>query len=194
MSGNNSANGGCGGCGCFSVTGLIIFLIVVLFSSPDEGTSSDGSIKSTIERTPLDSSKVVKENYFYHDGLDWIDDEKTLSTGMSSFYAKTGVSPFLAIQDNIRGNSAPTQQQALAYMQEAYDYMFEDEGHMIVLFLEAKNDHSVWIYCGEDAATVIDYEAKNILLSNIEHEYYSDNTDAEVFSKAFADTAKQIME
>ncbi len=192
---NNTSTqkGNSGGCGCGCLLMILAFIVAVVFSSASGGISSDGSIESTIERTPMDSSKIVETDYYYYDNLDWIKSPTVLEGGMKIFYEKTGVQPFLIITDNINGNYRPTNAEAKAFMVEVYDLTFEDQGHMMVLFLEAEDDHATWIYCGTDAAKVVDAEARDILYSNIEHEYYSDKSDELMFSTAFSDTAEQIM-
>ncbi len=186
----NQKNKSSMGCGCLLM--IIVFIFAILLSN--NSISNDGNIESTIERTALDSSLVTTTQTYCYDDLDWIIDSDTLLTGMNSFYSQTGVQPVLIITDNINGNYRPNNDEAEEFMTAVYDNLFDDEGHMLVLFLEAKEEHATWIYCGEDAATVVDEEARDILLSNIEYEYYSDKTEEQMFADAFADTGNQIME
>ncbi len=180
------------GCGCFVIFVVLAILILAFFGGDNNKHSTDGTINSTIERKALDKSMVIKTGY-YDDKLGWIKIPGDLVFGMKAFYDSTGVQPVLLLTDNIEGNYRPTDAEAEAYLKAVYDYLFQDQGHILVLFLEAKNAHAIWMYCGEDAATVMDEEARSILYSNIEHEYKSDRTNENMFSAAFQSTGWQIM-
>ncbi len=79
-------------------------------------------------------------------------------------------------------------------MEEVYGKLFEDTGHVLVLFVEsAEGDHATWVYCGKDASTVIDSKARDIIYSAIEDEYYSDKSEEEMFSDAFSNAVNEII-
>ncbi len=186
-----SSAGGCGGCLLIIVL-LFIFIMVGVDTS---GKSSDGDINSTIVRTKLDSLKVVETGY-YSDELGWVKSPDKLVEGMETFYSYTGVQPILMITDNIGGNYRPSNEEVKAAVQNWYGRNVSDQGHIVVVFIQAKNDYGIWIYSGKDAAKVMDEEARRILKSNIEYEYnknMSGRTAESIFSTAFADTGEQIM-
>ncbi len=194
---------GRGGCGCFSsaisaVMVVVVLVAVVAFSAIASifGGNSSGSsssiTKSTVERTPLDSSYVVETDY-YTDELDWIRSASTLETGMKHFYKETGVQPYLYITDTVNGTNDPTEDDLEAYGDELYSQLFEDEAHILLIFYEYDGIYSTWYVCGAQAKTVIDSEAADILLDYIDSYYYSNMTDEEMFSQAFYDAADRIM-
>ncbi len=198
--GHPSGYMGCGGC-LSSVTGMataivalvvaIVFSAMIAFSNTS-GSNTSSITKSTVERTPLDSSYVVETGYCT-DELGWIENASTLMTGMKHFYEETGVQPYLYITDTVNGTNSPTEDDFETYGDELYSRLFEDEAHLLLIFYEYDSAYSTWYVCGAQAKTVIDSEAADILLDYIDSYYYSDMTDEEMFGQAFYDAADRIM-
>lgn len=198
---------GVGGGGCFSgmismilivlvLVGLLVGLVFIGIGGLVGGGSSAAAAitKSTVKREPLPKGSVVETNY-YTDELDWIKNPTTLTAGMKNFYQKTGVQPYLFITDSIEGTHTPTEAQVEAFAGKTYDALFQDEAHLLLIFFEYNQQYSTWYLCGTQAKTVMDTEACNILLDNID-KYYSDSslTDDSMFSKAFDEAGTRIME
>ena len=197
-SGGSGGSGGDGGghssfLGCVSaLVGLVIFFFIVSFLLNSLGNSSS-VIPSTVKREPLPEGSVVETGYFT-DELGWISDSSALTAGMEQFYRETGVQPYLYLFDNIDGNYNPSGAQFEAFAHSVYDRLFEDEAHLLVLFWEYGNQHEAWCLPGTQASAVIDTEAGDILIDNIERYYYDRSLNEEIFfSKAFSDTAQRIM-
>lgn len=197
-SGGSGGSGGDGGghssfLGCVSaLVGLVIFFFIVSFLLNSLGNSSS-VIPSTVKREPLPEGSVVETGYFT-DELGWISDSSALTAGMEQFYRETGVQPYLYLFDNIDGNYNPSGAQVEAFAHSVYDQLFEDEAHLLVLFWEYGNQHEAWYLPGTQASAVIDTEAGDILIDNIERYYYDRSLNEETFfSKAFSDTAQRIM-
>lgn len=197
-SGGSGGSGGDGGghssfLGCVSaLVGLVIFFFIVSFLLNSLGNSSS-VIPSTVKREPLPEGSVVETGYFT-DELGWISDSSALTAGMEQFYRETGVQPYLYLFDNIDGNYNPSDAQVEAFAHSVYDRLFEDEAHLLVLFWEYGNQHQTWYLPGTQASAVIDTEAGDILIDNIERYYYDRSLNEETFfSKAFSDTAQRIM-
>lgn len=197
-SGGSGGSGGDGGghssfLGCVSaLVGLVIFFFIVSFLLNSLGNSSS-VIPSTVKREPLPEGSVVETGYFT-DELGWISDSSALTAGMEQFYRETGVQPYLYLFDNIDGNYNPSDAQVEAFAHSVYDRLFEDEAHLLVLFWEYGNQHETWYLPGTQASAVIDTEAGDILIDNIERYYYDRSLNEETFfSKAFSDTAQRIM-
>lgn len=128
---------------------------------------------------------MVETGYFT-DELGWISDSSALTAGMEQFYRETGVQPYLYLFDNIDGNYNPSDAQVEAFAHSVYDRLFEDEAHLLVLFWEYGNQHEAWYLAGTQASAVIDTEAGDILIDNIERYYYDRSLNEETFfSKAF---------
>ena len=172
-SGGGGGSGGDGGghssfLGCVSaLVGLVIFFFIVSFLLNSLGNSSS-VIPSTVKREPLPEGSVVETGYFT-DELGWISDSSALTAGMEQFY-----------------------REAVAH--SVYDQLFDDEAHLLVLFWEYGNQHEAWYLAGTQASAVIDTEAGDILIDNIERYHYDRSLNEETFfSKAFSDTAQRIM-
>ena len=172
------------------ITVILTFVIVIgafLAARPNIQTS-------TIERTKLSSSQCTKIDTWYQDDINWIHDEKTLLKGLKTFYDKTGVQPYLWITDNINGKAKPTSSDFEAALQQKYQELFNDEGHLIVCFMESSPSvYATYYWAGSAAKGVIDDEAGEILLDVIDSKYTSDLSDEEMFSKSFSDAAERMM-
>lgn len=81
------------------------------------------------------------------------------------------------------------------YANELYDELFKDEGHILLLFYEHNSDsnYMTWYVCGAMAKTVMDQEACDILLDYVDHYYFSDLSEDEMFSTAFEKAGDRIM-
>lgn len=172
------------------ITVILTFVIVIgalLAARPNIQTS-------TIERTKLSSSQCTKIDTWYQDDIDWIHDEQTLLKGLKTFYDKTGVQPYLWITDNINGKAKPTSSDFEAALQQKYQELFNDEGHLIVCFMESSPSvYATYYWAGSAAKGVIDDESGEILLDVIDSKYTSDLSDEEMFSKSFSDAAERMM-
>ena len=161
------------------------------------GTLGGSNIrKSTMERSALPSSQCERISDWYDDRMPdrWIYNESVLLTGMKYFYEKTGVQPYLVIVDNVNGNKYPTDTQFVNYLADVYDDVMPDGGHLVVGFLEGNtNDYAIACYAGKDAESVMDEEAREILLDYLDHYYTSDLDDEAYFSTVFTRTADKIM-
>ena len=159
------------------------------------GSSSSGIQKSTVERTPL-SAEYVDETGYVTDNLGWIGSQWDLEAGMEHFYEKTGVQPYLYLTPDINGETNPTDSEMNAFANELYEELFTDEGHLLVIFQEYNSNGNYFSYylAGKQAKTVIDSEAGEILLDYIDHYYYSNYDEDEMFSRAFSDAADRIMD
>lgn len=170
---------------------LIVTLVMIVLGMLSQRSSIQ---TSTIERTKLESSQCQKVDTWYQDDIDWIHDEKTLLKGLKDFYGQTGVQPYLWITDNINGKAKPTSSDFESALQAKYAELFNDEGHLIVCFMESSPSvYATYYWAGSAAKGVIDDEAGEILLDVIDSKYTSDLTDEQMFSKSFSDAATRMM-
>lgn len=202
--GRNSANDdrpstGCG-CGTLFIVVCAILLVVVLATSFGCGGTTFGSgsgssqaqVESTVDRTRLaEGTAVVTALYTDEDG-DWIHTPAALESGLTAFYNRTGVAPYVYILPN---GSVTSSSACSAKATELYDQLFDDEGHFLMVFCDDGSGGYVWGYCGGSATTsVMDSEAVRILAQNLEKYYNTTSiSDEEVFSKTFDDTGRTIM-
>ena len=154
--------------------------------------------RSTKERTKLDAN--VNNVGYYTDEIGWIYNSNTLEDGMREFYAKTGVSPYLYLTDNIGGDPMPSANAIDAFAEEKYRELFTDEAHLLVVFVDsveledAGTDFVGRYYSGGQIDVVMDEEALDILGDYISTYYYDSSlSEEELFSKAFEDAGETIM-
>ena len=149
---------------------------------------------STVNREPL-TGVCVESNDWYEDSAGWISSKAKVTSGMKTFYQKTGVQPYLIITNEVNGkDSTLTDTEAEAYLAEKYDSLFNDEGHLIFLFMEyADSVYKEYLYVGNKASSVIDLEAQEIIYDYADYYYTSDLDDDTYFSIVFEKAADRIM-
>lgn len=176
----------------FSVLFFLILIIILLTAVFVFMNTGESKLQSTVERTalPLNASTEVS---YYTDTLDWFSDPYTLESGLRYFYKSTGVQPHVYVVDNLEGKHSPNNQAVEVWMENKYNALFDDEAHLLMLFLDNGTDYGVWLMGGAQTKTVIDGEAQSIIYAYIDKYYYSDVTDEEMFSNAFTEAADAIM-
>ena len=196
---NTAGCAGCGGCSLFAFGVIVIAIILIVlvvsgtFSSCGSNPGNVEITKSTIAREPLPKGSVNETGY-YTDELGWINKDSVLINGMKHFYQETGVQPYLYITDTVNGSHSPTADDLADFASGLYDKLFTDEAHCLIVFFEYGDGYMDRYVCGNQAKTVIDDEAADILLDYIDKYYYYDNfADEEFFAKAFSDAADRIM-
>ena len=210
--------GGCGG-GCSTLLIMLVLLFIVIaiistmnnFATPQHWVHDGqwhgvqqgqpavvdpfpGVIPSTIIRTPLEAGSARETGSLFTDHLGWISNQTALTTGMRNFHQATGVRPHLYLIGEINGNAYPTNPELQAFAEQAYDRLFEDEAHVLLLFFENYNyDYGMWVVAGNQARSVMDQEAQDILMDFVQRYYYQDISEEDLFSRAFDSTAQRIM-
>ena len=197
----NSAGRGMG-CGAAAIIFIVIaFIFVFILASSIGGifsggtSTSSGSITvSTEKREALPAGSVTKTE-FYEDTLHLITNKTEMESGLEYFLDKTGVQPFIYLTDNINGSHDPADEELKAFSNELYKSRFTDEAHVLVIFIWYNNDYGGYIECGNQAKTVMDDEAQDILLDYFARYIdYTDITYEEFFSMSFRDTADRMMD
>ena len=193
------SGGGRGAYGSVRVA-LIIFItlviaIMVVPALVGVFLRSSGSVaRSSYQREPLPEG-IVNEGEYLRDDAKWIDHPSMVKDSMRYFYRKTGVQPCLWITQSVNGSKDASWEAIEAAMEALYEAEFTDEGHLIVLFYEPReNEYKTAYLAGAAAKTVIDDEAAEILLDYLDKYYYSAGMkDDEYFSTVFTKTADRIM-
>ena len=158
--------------------------------------------RSTVQREALPASKCDAVDEWYRDDWgDWIDEsgeETSLINGLTHFYEKTGVQPYLWIMGE-EGGQYMSEGSLEELSEAAYKEMFgTDEGHLLVVFREYPNESGNYICTvtpGYDAETqVMDEQAREILLDFIDY-YYTDSelNEGQFFARAFTSSGDRIM-
>ncbi|MCM1235048.1 MAG: hypothetical protein NC489_33535 [Ruminococcus flavefaciens] len=150
-----------------------------------------------VQREKLGAEACISMDAWIDDRLGWLADTGQVQDAMQYFYSKTGVQPYLLICDELDGKGGEiTDQEAEDALEDLYDSLFRDEGHMIYGFMEyADSEYVTWIYTGWAADSVMDSSARGIFLGNADR-YYTDSslTDDGYFAKTFRKSADAIMD
>ena len=149
-----------------------------------------------IQRIKLEAGACVRSDQVLEDSLAWLEDTEEVKAAMDYFYDKTGIQPYLLICDGIDGKGGEiTDAEAEIFLQELYESLYDDEGHMIFVFMEyEESEYVTFLYTGVDANNVMDADAREIFLANADW-YYTDSSlsDEAYFAKIFRDSADDIM-
>ena len=150
---------------------------------------------STVNRTPLNSADVVESDLWFDNKAGWDIRTSVLTKGMKEFYKKTGVQPYLIITTEINGiGEYLLDSEAVEYLEQQYDTLFHDEGHLIYAFMEySENRYKQYIYAGNKASAVIDREAQEIIYDYADALYTTNLEDDEYFRDIFVKSADRIM-
>lgn len=162
---------------------------------PSSSSASSSITASTIEREKLDGQYVITTDY-YEDHIGWVESGSRLERGMKSFFNETGVQPYLYLTETINGSAHPSDEEMEAFAENLYDELFEDEGHLLVVFQEYNSDGQYFCWCvaGKQAKTVFDNEARDIFFDYLDSYYYSDLDTSDFFSETFEDTGERMMD
>lgn len=174
---------------------LVVIIVIGLFAAirSDSGYESAGIQVSTVDREKLPDT-MTKETPYFQDDLDWIGNSYQLEKGMRYFYQTTGVFPYLWITDNVDGEAWPSDDKIDEKLNQMYDKLFDDEGHAIVMYLDAGGGRYI-TRClrGASAKTVLDAEATEILLDYLDAYAASDMDDETYFATCFTKAADRMM-
>lgn len=189
-----------GGC----LTQLVVFVIVLVIIGfvllPDGGSTTDIP-QNTVQRTAL--AGQVDKSGWYEDGVSWIQDERTLVSGLETFYKQTGVQPyvlFVPYDAQYWSDSNINAKAADAYLESYYKAHFTDEAHFMFAYFETQNDtrsemDGAFRYLsGYAADTIMDSEALKIFWGYFNQNYYDTSITLEsMLANTFASTAERIM-
>ena len=207
---------GGGGCGSGCTTILLMIMLVVLIISVISWVSNastpqywvggaqqgwqdpfPGVIESTRIRTPLEAGAATTSGPLFTDHLGWIGNRTQLEAGMNNFHQATGVRPHLYILGEIEGipdPAWPTDNQLMDFAEGLYSELFQDEAHVLLVFFENDDgQYGMAVIPGNQARSVIDQEAQDILMDFVQRYYYADISEEEWFSRAFNLTGERIM-
>jgi len=201
---NTGGGGGCGGCmGILMVIVIIIIAFAVIssianFSIPTPQNQHVVNItQNTRIREPLATGLFNEVGPLFTDHLGIIENRSVLENGMRHFQRATGVRPHLYTVGEIFGTAHPSNAQLEQFARDMYGELFDDHGHVLVVFFENYEEvFSLAIWAGAQAQSVIDQEAMDILMDFMEL-YYMDYVNfpqtSQAFSRAFTRTADTIM-
>lgn len=174
---------------------VILFFVLVVMLPPIVKSDNPEITVSTMNRDPLPAAACTESAVWYEDHINWITNSSKMKQGLRAFYQETGVQPYVIITDQINGKGGSlTDSEAEDYLQERYDELFQDEGHLLFLFLEYESGvYKEYLYLGNQASSVIDHEAQEIIYDFSDYYYTSDLDDNEFFATVFKKSAERIM-
>ena len=124
-----------------------------------------------------------------------MDERSKMIEDFRYFYQKTGIQPYLWILGE-NGASIQDSEALEQATRDRYDALFSDKGHLLIAFREYPNASGNYIsgcFAGEDAERVMDAEAREVLLTNIDTCYdRTDYSEAQLFGTAVRKTADAI--
>ncbi len=176
--------------GCLWVLLAVVLLAVlmVVFSGGCSGSVPD----STVDRTALPAGAAEQTAFYTDEDGDWVHNAQVLETGMRHFYDETGVWPYVYILPN---GSVRSSQQLTDMAEELYGELFSDDAHFILVFCDnGQGGYNCGYYGGQQARSVLDDEAVQILAAYLESNYNDYSlSEEQIFSNTFSQTADHIM-
>lgn len=121
---------------------------------------------STETRTRLESGTAPRDAASFTDRAGWLEENrKQAEKGLSYFYEKTGVQPYIYLR-TAAGDGAADRTEMDGYAQALYASLFSDETHLLILLEEQPDSEPsvrTGFAAGRTAASVMDGEALDIL-------------------------------
>ena len=149
-------------------------------------------VASAEQRSAASAAATVETGYCTDADGGWIHNPELLERGLRYFGQMTGVQPYVYILPN--GTTPPTPDlQSIA--EHLYGELFTDDWHFILVFRDdGEGGYNCGYAVGSQAKTIMDSEAISILADYLDR-YHSDFSlsEEEIFSNAFAKTAKHIV-
>ena len=170
---------------------LLVLLLFWVMAAPGSG-SGDGFTPSTVEREKL-HLKLSDEAGYCTDTCGWIDNHTVLEKGLKEFYDDTGILPYVYIIDNVEGDYDPSTAKLEQFAENAYEQLFDDGGHALLVFWDYNDAYEYVLWLGENAAELMDTEACDILFDCLDYYYYEDVSDEQFFASAFAEAGERMM-
>lgn len=173
---------------------LAIIGAAIAFSAVPQGAGRNVT-PSTIDRQALPQGSAIDSGPMFTDHIGWIGNPARLLPGMRNFFQRTGVRPHLYLVGEIYGTITPTNAQLESFANARYSELFDDEAHMLFLFFRnARGQYGMWAAVGNQAQSVMDGEALDILMDFVQRYYYDRNVGTEeMFSRSFDQASGRIM-
>ena len=171
---------------------MLLVYILLFFAGGSSGQGDSDVTKSTVSRAKLHLGLSDEAGYFT-DECDWIRNRTVLEQGLKAFYDSTGILPYVYIIDNVAGDYDPSTEKLEQFAETQYEKLFDDEGHILLVFWDYAGAYEYLLWLGADAAELMDAEACDILFDYLDYYYYYADTEEEFFADAFADAGERMM-
>ena len=151
---------------------------------------------------PLQNQVNMTE--WYQDPLSWIVNGQELIDGLTRFYEKTGVQPYVAVvpydssfwEEDGAANTVAMD----SYLDEIYGNTFTDEAHFLFAYFAWQEDSAVKLngefryLWGFSADAVMNAEVLDILVESFEKEFEDEQITIDILiANMFKNTADQII-
>ena len=180
---------------------LSVFLSIFSFCGSRTGVKDDNGItQSTVDRTPMSANLITPIDTYFESSSDRfrVTDDLSVESAMRYFFEKTGVQPYLYVIDEIDGSTHPTTSAIMNEGFRRYEELFgSDEGHLLVtLFYYSGYEYDFYVdlIVGNNAVSVMDSEACQILRDNMIYYLEGSYTADEAVEQAFRNAADGIMD
>ena len=181
-----------------AVISLIIFVVILIAAFggfPSSNSSSTKSVpKSTQNRERLESG-VGYDNNCIVDNIGWFDNVTKTEKSIKKFYDKTGVQPYIVLNDY--DSTLLTDTAKEEYAKKWYDEHIKNESTFLYMYFDepdTDNDVGYMAYVnGKQVSSVMDSEAIEIFWAYVDKYWYSDMSTDDMFTTIFTKTADRIM-
>ena len=181
-----------------AVISLIIFVVILIAAFggfPSSNSSSTKSVpKSTQNRERLESG-VGYDNNCIVDNIGWFDNVTKTEKSIKKFYDKTGVQPYIVLNDY--DSTLLTDTAKEEYAKKWYDEHIKNESTFLYMYFaepDTDNDVGYMAYVnGKQVSSVMDSEAIEIFWAYVDKYWYSDMSTDDMFTTIFTKTADHIM-
>jgi len=192
-----------GGCGCFTVI-LAVFVLIIVLALVGQifnvGAPGGGGqvTRSTIQREALGRGEADSRVPLIVAPNARIGNRTAVERSLQNFHNRTGVRPILYITDSINGIQPwDLDDDTLSdFARERYvELTGTNQAHVLLLFLvNDQEEYNMWVQPGSATHTVMDGEAIDILMDNVQRFWTMDRDKSLMFSRAFDQAGTSIMQ
>ncbi len=112
--------------------------------------------------------QYIKPSTWIYDKGGWLDNKSIVKRRMKVIYDNTGIRPFLIIRDDGEEGLDSSSGAIDSYLEHTYNSMYNDERHIIILFLMSPADeYQYYVYAGTEAVNLLDSSMISNLLKVI---------------------------
>lgn len=176
---------------------LLCFIYAFIISVMDGAYANIPMVFGNNE--PIDKSLAVDTGDYYYQSFSLVEDNRlySIADGVEYFYEKTGIRTFVCAVNGIDGNTDVSEEVAWDFCREIYETEFDDEAHMVFLFIYDENaldEYTLYFYCGEEAAKLIGDFEKKVLSTTVRHQFNLVYDHADLFGETLKFSADRIMD
>lgn len=155
------------------------------FFTDFDDLSNDGDVFATRARLAESRCIPVKNTVIDENGIFSQSARESLESALSELYKITGVQSVVMFRHEINNAYDPSYGDVDEFMRQSYFDLFDDEGHVLFLFvLDNFDNYTSWYICGDDTAGIFDEADAQTVLNDID--FYASANDGKENSIIFA--------